>query len=100
MTIVNRVLERYPHKEQLLEDMIVWPDNMDETMWYYADIQEATNSHLYDLNRDDEDVPYEIWTELLPVRDWVALEQMWSEFDSAYNPGEVVSSIDASRFKD
>ena len=100
VTIVNRVLERYPHKEHLLEDMIVWPDNMDETMWYYADIQEATNSHLYDLNRDDEDAPYEIWTELLPVRDWVALEQMWSEFDSAYNPGEVVSSIDASRFKD
>ena len=97
VTIVNRVLERYPHKEHLLEDMIVWPDNMDEDMWYYATVQEATNSHEYYKVKDGE---HEVWTELLPVRDWVALEQMWSEFDSAYNPGEVVSSIDASRFKD
>lgn len=100
VTIVNRVLERYPHKEHLLEDMIVWPDNMDEDKWYYADIQEATNSHVFDREYDKEQQPYEVWTELLPVRDWVALEQEWSDANSAYNPGEVVSSKDAARFKD
>ena len=99
VTIVNRVLERHPHKEHLLEDMIVWPDNMDETMWYYEDIQEATNSHVFDRLYDEDNQPYEIWTELLPVRDWVALEQMWSDANSSYNPGEVVSSKNASIFK-
>lgn len=99
ITIVNRVLERYPHKEHLLEDMIVWPDNMDETMWYYEDVQEATNSHSFEMNRDEDDQPYEIWQELLPVRDWAALEQEWSEYNSSRNPGEVVSSKDAAIFK-
>ena len=100
VTIVNRVLERYPHKEHLLEDMIVWPDNMDETMWYYEDIQEATNSHVFDRQYDEDKVPYEIWTELLPVRDWVALEREWSDYNSSHNPGEVVSSRNAAVFKD
>ena len=100
VTIVNRVLERYPHKEYLLEDMIVWPDNMDETMWYYEDIQEATNSHVFDREYDEDKVPYEIWTELLPVRDWVALEREWSDYNSSHNPGEVVSSRNAAVFKD
>ncbi len=99
MTIVNRVLERHPHKEHLLEDMIVWPDNMDETAWYYEAVQEATNSHTFQMKRDDQDQPYEIWQELLPVRDWVALEKQWSEHNSAKNPGEVVSSKDNSIFK-
>ena len=87
MTIVNRVLKRAPHKDHLLEDMIVWPDNLNEDVWYYADVQEATNSHEFHMDKDDE---YEIWTELLPVRDWVALEQEWSEANSSRNPGEVV----------
>ena len=100
VTIVTRVLERYPHKEYLLEDMIVWPDNMDETMWYYEDIQEATNSHVFDREYDEDKVPYEIWTELLPVRDWVALEREWSDYNSSHNPGEVVSSRNAAVFKD
>ena len=30
----------------------------------------------------------------------VALEQMWSDANSAYNPGEVVSSRNAAIFKD
>lgn len=25
--------------------MNLWPDNMDASAWYYAQIQEATNSH-------------------------------------------------------
>lgn len=100
VTIVNRVLERYPHKDHLLEDMIRWPDNLDTDAWYYADVQEATNSHSFDMLRDEEDEPYEVWTELLPVRDWTALEREWSEYDSSRSPGEVVSSKDAALFKD
>ena len=91
MTIVNRVLKRAPHEDHLLEDMIEWPDNMDEDMWYYADVQEATNSHEFYMYEDKkEDEEYEIWTELLPVRDWAALEREWSEANSSKNPGEVV----------
>ena len=94
------MLERYPHKDHLLEDMIRWPDNLDTDAWYYADVQEATNSHSFDMLRDEEDEPYEVWNELLPVRDWTALEREWSEYDSSRNPGEVVSSKDAALFKD
>ncbi len=87
MTIVNRVLKRAPHKDHLLpeRDMIVWPDNMDKTVWYYADVQEATNSHEYTMNGE-----YENWERELPVRDWVAFEKMWSNSHSASNPGEVI----------
>lgn len=47
ISLVNAVLGRAPHKAHLLKDMTTWPDNMDETKWYYLDIQEATNSHEY-----------------------------------------------------
>lgn len=47
ITLVNAVLGRAPHKEYLLDGMTTWPDNMDETKWYYLEIQEATNSHEY-----------------------------------------------------
>ena len=93
MTIINRVLNREPHKDHLLPDMIEWPDNMDTTKWYYEDVQEATNSHAFVRAVNEEDgSTYEIWTGLLPVRDWAALEREWSELYSAPNPGEVVTS--------
>lgn len=69
MKIVNRSLERTPHKDYLLEDMIKWPDNADKNEWYYADVQEATNSHDYNKNEN-----YEVWTNILPVRDWKSIE--------------------------
>ena len=95
------MLERHPHEEHLLEDMIVWPDNLDTEVWYYADVQEATNSHRYSMYHDEEsDTKYEIWTELLEVRDWAALEQEWSEANSSKNPGEVISSKNTAIFKD
>ena len=89
MTIVNRVLDRHPDKDNLLEDMIQWPDNMDTEKWYYADVQEATNSHDYDMEGTEAE-PYEVWTEILPVRDWVALEKEWSDSNSAPG-GEVMN---------
>ena len=90
MTIVNRVLKRAPHKDHLLDDMIKWPDNMDKSVWYYADVQEATNSHTYTMSGMTDGV-YEIWQKLRPVRDWEAFEKMWSTAHSAANPGEVVN---------
>jgi hypothetical protein len=47
MTIVNRTLDRHPHADHLLPNMLKWPDNMDTSKWYYAQVQEATNSHEY-----------------------------------------------------
>ena len=83
VTLVNRTLERKPHKAHLLADMIQWPDNMDQTTWYYADIQEATNSHEYYMTTSEQGEEYEIWTEILPVRDWPALEKEWSDANSS-----------------
>ena len=89
MTMVNRTIDRHPHEDHLLADMIVWPDNP-ETAWYYEQVQEATNSHEYTMNTDDEQNPYEIWTELLPNRDWSELEKEWSDANDGAGSGEVV----------
>ncbi len=75
MKIINRALERYPVADGLHEDMVTWIDNMDEDAWYYADVQEATNSHEYVW----ETVKSEYWVDILPVRDWAALENAYSD---------------------
>ena len=86
-TIVNRTLGREPDGDHLLSrrEMITWPDNS-TSAWYYADMQEATNSHDYYWDEDDE---VEEWTEKLEERDWAALERSWS---NAYDApgGEVM----------
>lgn len=87
MTIVNRVLERHPDKDHLLSSMLQWPDNSDQTKWYYADVQEATNSHDYTM--DTKKDTFETWKKLLAVRDWAALEKAWSSANSSANPGDV-----------
>ena len=89
MTMVNRTIDRHPDADHLLDDMITWPDNP-ETAWYYEQVQEATNSHEYTMNTDDEQNPYEIWTELLPNRDWSELEKAWSDANDGAGSGEVV----------
>ena len=72
MTLVNRVLHRLPETpEDLLDDMLVWVDNMDEGAWYYLAVQEATNSHDYQRKEIPE---YETWTEMRDARDWSELE--------------------------
>lgn len=72
--IINRTLNRAPDKDHLLSDMITWIDNMDTDAWYYAEIQEATNSHTYTWDKTSE-----IWEKIRPVRDWSKLEKAWSE---------------------
>ena len=90
VTLVNRTLDRHPDQEHFLSDMLVWPDNMDTTKWYYADMQEATNSHEYEMKTASDGTKYEVWTKMLPIRDWEAFEKAWSDAGSATNPGEVV----------
>ena len=69
--------------------MLVWPDNLDTKAWYYADMQEATNSHEYQMKEDAQGNEYEVWTKILPIRDWEALEKEWSDANSSENPGDV-----------
>ena len=88
VTLVNRTLNRHPHNDGLDEDMLRWPDNMDTSKWYYADMQEATNSHETDKNKSNSEKEY--WSKTLPIRDWEALEKEWSNANSAPGEGEVV----------
>lgn len=71
MAMINRVLNRNPEApEDLLPDMITWPDNQDVGKWYYIEVQEATNSHAYERN----DRAAERWTAIEKAPDWAALE--------------------------
>ncbi|MBR5271565.1 MAG: InlB B-repeat-containing protein, partial [Clostridia bacterium] len=73
MTLTNRVLKRIPQTtDDLLDDMVKWPDNMDTTMWYYLAVQEATNSHDYELKADKV---HENWTTIEAPRDWTEYEK-------------------------
>ena len=83
-TIVNRTLGRKPEKDHLLpeSDMINWPDNINRNIWYYAQMQEATNSHDYRWTSVYSEV-CEQWTAKLAERDWAALERAWSHANSA-----------------
>ena len=74
VSIINRTLGRAPHKDHLHKDMIKWPDNMNTEIWYYADMQEATNSHICEFVEDGT-TRYEVWVEMLPMRDWTELER-------------------------
>ena len=88
MQIVNNTLRRTPHKDHLLPErsMNMWPDNP-RSAWYYAAVQEATNSHEYQRKSFTD---YEKWLTKLPERDWAAFERSWSDANAAPNPGEVV----------
>lgn len=90
VTLVNRTLDRHPDKNHFTKDMLVWPDNMDQTKWYYADMQEATNSHTYQMKENSDKTKYENWTKTLPIRNWEALEKAWSNANSSQGNGNVV----------
>ena len=89
--IVNRALDRKPQKDHLLPQskMVTWPD-CEPGDWFYADMQEATNSHDYKWLTSGSDKKYlEEWTKKLPQRDWAAFEHAWATAHSAPG-GEVV----------
>ena len=70
-TIINRTLGRAPDVDHLLPvgQMNTWPDNADTGVWYYAQIQEATNSHDYRWIGSVEQ-----WTAKLADPDWDKLQ--------------------------
>ena len=77
ITIVNKLIGRLPGDGTtsfgaVADQMKKWPDNMDTSAWYYAAVQEATNSHYYEFKTNSQ---YEKWTELRETRDWKAPEQ-------------------------
>ena len=73
MTLVNRVLKRLPEtKDDLHKDMKTWPDNQNESAWFYLAVQEATNSHYQNMKKDGT---HEKWESMRETRDWAALEK-------------------------
>lgn len=73
MTLVNRALNRQPETaDDLIDGMIVWPDNSDVNAWYYIAVQEATNSHDYEMKADGV---HEKWTKLTENPDWAEIER-------------------------
>ena len=77
MTLVNRVLNRRTHAEDMLDEMVKWPDNA-TWAWYYEAVQEATNGHEYEP-RQNPATDYEVWTAIQEPRDWAALEKEWTQ---------------------
>ncbi|MCL2828336.1 MAG: InlB B-repeat-containing protein [Oscillospiraceae bacterium] len=72
-TLINRILERHLETiDDTLPGMITWPDHQDTEVWYYLDIQEATNSNEYEKKPDGV---HKYWTALIPNRPWVNLER-------------------------
>lgn len=71
VSLINRVLQRIVESEaDLLAQMKTWPDNMNTTMWYYLPIQEATNSHDYDIKANG----YEKWKSIITTPDWSSIK--------------------------
>ncbi|MCL2408850.1 MAG: InlB B-repeat-containing protein [Oscillospiraceae bacterium] len=71
--MINRVFERLPETpDDLLDGMLTWPDNANPNAWYYLYIQEATNSHYYEMKADGA---HETWIQLIPPRPWHLLER-------------------------
>ena len=69
MAMINRATGRAPKStDALLTGMKTWKDNANTALWYYLDVQEATNSHSYAVN------PTEYWTGLEADPNWAQYE--------------------------
>jgi len=72
VAIINRILGRLPKStEDLLPDMLTWPDNANADTWYYLYLQAASNSYTFETKSDGI---HERWIELIPMRNWAVLE--------------------------
>ncbi|RVU53930.1 S-layer homology domain-containing protein, partial [Anaerosphaera multitolerans] len=76
VTLINAVFDRKPDKYNLLSTMKTWKDNTNTNAWYYAQIQEATNSHECERESRSQ---IEKWTKILPPKNWDAFEKEWSK---------------------
>ena len=74
MTLTNRMLVRQPESisDILSDKMTKFDDNADTSAWYYLAVQEATNSHDYEIKADGR---HEKWTEIMENPDWSNLEK-------------------------
>ena len=66
---INHMLNRL-NPDHLPPTSKTWPDNTDNNAWYYMYIQEATNAYHYTPTADARHR-----TQLIPPRDWAALER-------------------------
>lgn len=66
ITVINRMTNRLPDKDNQLRGEVHWPDNP-RNAWYYAEIQEASNGHQYTKNASKTG---ETWTRLTIKRNW------------------------------
>ncbi len=73
MKIINGILGREISAGSLSDDMKLWPDNADETAWFYYIVQEATNSHEYEIGDHEE------WIAIIPDPVWKDLESAPAE---------------------
>ncbi|MHC1724021.1 MAG: S-layer homology domain-containing protein [Aminipila sp.] len=67
MTLINKVLERRVDAAGLMNGYKVFPDNKENT-WYYYQVIEATNNHKYADRKNMNDM--EKWTEILSDKTW------------------------------
>lgn len=59
--VINKLLGRgITSEDKLIEGIITYTDNVDKTKWYYYEIIEASNSHIYIIADDQEK-----WTGLI-----------------------------------
>ncbi|WMJ76653.1 S-layer homology domain-containing protein [Sedimentibacter sp. MB35-C1] len=65
MTLINNVLERAVPEENIHPDAMFWPD-MTSDDWYYEAVMEATNSHDYIYEEDND----ELWTGMKANKVW------------------------------
>lgn len=59
---------------------VIWADNLNRDAWYYAEVQEAINSHTY-----DQGDLHEIWETVFSIRNWAELEKIWSDEYDGHN---------------
>jgi len=72
--MLNRISGRLVERaEDLLPNMRTWTDNADVNAWYYFHIQSATNSYSFTLRGVGNTL--ESWVNIIPARDWRALER-------------------------
>jgi len=83
--IINRISNRLQERtEDLLPDMLTWPDNANENAWFYFYIQSATNSYTFRWRGADN--AFEQWINIIPARDWAVLERPDSRPDDILRP--------------
>ena len=82
--IMNRIFGRLQESPaDLLPDMLTWPDNRNETSWYYLYIQSASNSYTFEWKPGGR---YEGWITIIEPRDWAVLERPDSRPEDIFLP--------------